>query len=70
MLDSANRTSIQSFAAHRHAEHETLALYVLGDLSIRAAVATKQHLSSCAQCQEKLPEVRAVIAALRSSATQ
>jgi anti-sigma factor RsiW len=67
MLNYSINAPAQSFAAHRHAEHETLALYILGDLSVRATIATKQHLSSCVQCQDKLPEVRAVIAALRSA---
>jgi anti-sigma factor RsiW len=70
MLDSSYRGGYsplptQSFAARRHAEHETLALYVLGDLSVRATLATQEHLSSCAQCKERLPGIRAVIAALR-----
>ncbi len=70
MLETASRgalspLSTDAFAAHRHAAHETLALYLLGDLTVRAAVATKEHLSSCTECKAKLPEVRAVIAALR-----
>jgi anti-sigma factor RsiW len=58
---------VQSFAAHQHAKHETLALYILGDLSVRATVATTEHLSRCAHCQERLPEIRAVVAALRAA---
>jgi len=64
---SRSTLSMDAFASHRHAAHETLALYLLGDLSVRTAVATKEHLSSCTQCKAKLPEVRAVIAALRSA---
>jgi anti-sigma factor RsiW len=72
MLDTTSRgasspLSMNAHAAHRHAAHETLALYLLGDLSVRTAMATKEHLSSCSHCKAKLPEVRAVIAALRSA---
>lgn len=72
MLNSSHRGGgsnlpIQTFAAHQHAKHETLALYILGDLSVRATVATTEHLSRCAQCQERLPEIRAVVAALRAA---
>ena len=62
------RPSAQLSAAGRHANHETLALYVLGDLSVRATLATQEHLSSCMHCKNKLPEVQAVIAALRPAA--
>jgi hypothetical protein len=72
MLDSSYRGGysnlpIQSFAAHQHAKHETLALYILGDLSVGATVATQEHLSNCPKCQDRLPEIRAVIAALRAA---
>lgn len=51
-----------------HAAHETLALYVLGDLSVAATVAISEHLSCCRQCEEQLPGIRAVIGALRTAA--
>ena len=56
---------MQSLTALRHVKHETLALYILGDLSVRATLATTEHLSYCEECQDRLPEIRAVVAALR-----
>ena len=45
---------------------EALGLYVLGDLSVRATVAAEEHLSLCASCKATLPQVEAIIAALRA----
>jgi anti-sigma factor RsiW len=72
MFNSSHRRGgsdlpVQSLASHQHAKHETLALYILGDLSVRATVATTEHLSRCAHCQDRLPEIRAVVAALRAA---
>jgi anti-sigma factor RsiW len=52
---------------NRHAAYETLALYLLGDLSIGVAAATSEHLSRCPDCQGRLPQIREVISALRAS---
>jgi hypothetical protein len=32
---------------------------------VRATLATTEHLSYCEECQDRLPEIRAVVAALR-----
>jgi anti-sigma factor RsiW len=67
-LPRANsRGFIKAHGATRHAAYETLALYLLGDLSIRAAAATSEHLSRCPDCQGQLPQIREVISALRAS---
>jgi hypothetical protein len=50
----------------QHVSYETLGLYVLGDLSVRAALAAEEHLAWCSQCNDALPNVKAVIAALRA----
>jgi hypothetical protein len=50
-----------------HADHETLGLYLLGDLSVLGTLETEKHLSSCRQCEVGLRQVEAVIAALRTS---
>lgn len=48
-----------------HITHEAIGLYLLGDLSVGAMVAAEEHLSKCARCKGKLPQMEAVIAALR-----
>ena len=53
-------------ATKRHVEHETLGLYLLGDLPLMAALETEEHLSCCARCRASLHQAEAVIAALRA----
>jgi anti-sigma factor RsiW len=60
------RAKYPVFAKPGHIDYETLGLYVLGDLSVRATAAAEEHLSSCARCKSSLPQVQAVIAALRT----
>lgn len=50
----------------QHVQHETLGLYLLGDLPLMAALETEEHLSSCARCRAGLHQAEAVIAALRA----
>ena len=54
---------VKSHRIDHHATHETLALCVLGDLSVMATFETGEHLSGCPKCEAKLPRVRAVLAA-------
>jgi anti-sigma factor RsiW len=63
-----SRLRAQSASVNRHASYEALALYVLDDLSVKQTAAMQEHLLVCARCVEKLPEIRAVVAALRSAA--
>jgi anti-sigma factor RsiW len=51
-----------------HASRETLALYVLGDLPLIDTIAVQEHLLFCPLCVERLPEMRALVAAFRSVA--
>jgi anti-sigma factor RsiW len=48
-----------------HISREALGLYLLGDLSFGAMVAAEEHLSKCSRCKRALPQMQAVIAALR-----
>jgi anti-sigma factor RsiW len=50
----------------QHVSREMLGLYVLGDLSVQASLAAEEHLAWCQRCNNELPKVKAVIAALRS----
>jgi len=52
--------------AGQHLEPEMLGLYVLGDLSVNTALAVEEHLAWCTRCNDELPNVKAVIAALRA----
>lgn len=53
-------------ASGPHVSLETLGLYVLGDLSVQAHLDAEEHLAWCEDCNNKLPNVQAVIEALRS----
>jgi len=55
----------QRFAGRPHAKHAALALYILGDLSVGATAIMDHHLAHCRKCNRRLPEVRAVIEALK-----
>lgn len=48
-----------------HITHEALGLYLLGDLSVGATLAAEEHLEKCVRCKRALPQMQAVIAALR-----
>jgi anti-sigma factor RsiW len=61
-----SRGFVSAPAETRHAAYETLALYLLGDLSVVATAATSEHLSRCPDCQGRLPQIREVVAALRA----
>ncbi|HUA87433.1 MAG TPA: zf-HC2 domain-containing protein [Bryobacteraceae bacterium] len=56
----------QGLVAGQHLEPEMLGLYVLGDLSVNTALAVEEHLAWCTRCNDELPNVKAVIAALRA----
>jgi anti-sigma factor RsiW len=56
----------RTLAAGEHLGPDTLGLYVLGDLSVDTAAAVEEHLAWCARCNNELPNVKAVIAALRA----
>lgn len=51
-----------------HPSRDTLALYVLDDLPLMDTVAVQEHLLFCPLCVERLPEIRALVAAFRSAA--
>lgn len=53
-------------ATEIHLNLETLGLYLLGDLSVGATFAAEEHLYSCARCKSRLPQMEAVLTALRS----
>lgn len=55
-----------SIPSGKHVSFEMLGLYVLGDLSVPAAVAAEEHLAWCSRCNRELPRIRAVIDALRA----
>ena len=56
----------RKLAVGEHLGPETLGLFVLGDLSVDTAVVVEEHLAWCSCCNDELPNVKAVIAALRA----